>query len=81
MKKLILLALICMSCNTQTDFKTAQRGSNKWIIESKHTPVFMVGYTFKVSNVENINNIKTVEVGKYTYDKMEVGDTITLNIQ
>ena len=77
MNKIILLILLFVGCGENTPVQE-HKECNKWIIESKSYPVYMVGYTFQLSNIETMR-IRTLEVGKYTFYHYNPGDTLVLN--
>ena len=79
MKKIILLALTCciifISCDNSSDKRSIQEG-NEWIVENNFIR-FCGEHVLELSNVKSYR-LREIEVGKYTYNKTNIGDTITL---
>lgn len=74
MKKLNFLLLVIVffsiiACNNSN--KVRYSG---WIIENKKSNFF--GNLFTISDPSNISNRRTINVGDYTYNKYNIGDTI-----
>lgn len=86
MKKILVFVLIVFvvaACGESgnTGSRQSARKENPdgplWLVESKSPPIYYVGYTLELSNLQS-RRMRSIEVGKFTYDHTEPGDTIKL---
>lgn len=81
----VLLAFACCDVEDQTNstYKDTENDncgySDSWIIEDKKMGDYMMAdkHYFELSNVDDPSFITKVNVGKYTYESKNVGDTFT----
>lgn len=86
MKKIlvfVLIVFIVAACGESGNTRSRQSECEEnpdgplWLVESKSTPIYHVGYTLELSNLQS-RRMRSIEVGKFTYDHTEPGDTIKL---
>lgn len=87
MKKIILFLVVLLlfsACNTamsDSNSVFSELYGNKWIVEQKEVGNCMGGKKYlRISNVDNPTKLQLIEVGRYTFDKTNIGDTITWSI-
>lgn len=76
----ILTLTACGHVQYQDQPITPSEG-DKWIVEEKSTGRYIAA-THKylvISNIENPTRRTTIEVGHYTFEHINIGDTVTKN--
>ena len=80
MKILVIISFMFLlaSCDMEPQNPHSEvRNSNRWIVEDKEYGLFMMADKryLCLSNADEPTELRRIEVGKHTFNAVEVGDT------